>query len=1366
MEPMDKGASRPKIPIELANKSKEELEQYCLKLLKKLKQSDLKLKEVTEKGPEQSDGEQKVQQVKQDNELLKAELVAERQQHKDVAGKLSGALEREALYQEQLSSLKEALKVMAEEREAAFARISEERETAQDLSEALHQANSTVGKVSRELEDTRREVAVLREEQVKAKEVAELLEVARKEEMEARSEIKEWRQKLRETEMVMDDIVVLRETVVVMEGQMEKLREELTSREVEVKQLRDEKELLGAQDKQLEDLSAIGDHGSCEAPYQPLAVVLHIGDGARQDQGVLEEQYLSASKEVAVLRERCTALEGLLRANSGSAGHLPEGDGEGAAAGLRYCEQAGDGGQVDGDVCPEVQPVIVHFVLGSGTEPSETTRSLPMDEAHDDDLGTNMALGGAEKELQSLVLQLSQERDTVSSLHDSVSMELQKRLRELAVQKDAVIRLEAALQDAHQVQDLLRDQVAEMESSFYQVAAKKEQYEQQVDRLQQEIEEAAVEREEVEGELMRMRDVLGRSSKALRSVLDPEDQKVLLGPPLEQEGEDHLSASGAGAGGSGGVGHTVHVDQLSWLQDQLRSCTEDLQKSLGNYRFQEDNDDDLRQQDLRSDEKEGPSPASGGDLAADNVEVSGDVTKLLQQLCRELQSAVEDVGKALGMLSIQNGPRQVEAKEEQCRYEVERLTAELKCADERCSVMMREQQDDYHRSIQQLEEQVSTMRGYEQEVQVLKEALAAANRQLMEATTELDAVRMENRVALQRAEQGQQHEVAARQQIEAQMTEAREASTKMGEELKTKSTAIDHLTSELTSLRNEIELMKQQHDKEMEKKSKEVGDKEGEVQHLTAEKNKMVRVVEDLKKRAAKALKAKQEAELRAEEQRSQLEAEREGARLELQAVEQQLTMNQKELERVEMDLKEYKVRAQALLRAKDSEVATAKQEAVAAAQGYGGAAADKLRQLNDELQMALQKNAQLETDLAAALRDSQIDITRATSALENQVHQLQMSLEYYQHLAEASQRELEDKKRRCDQVERQLQQQQLSNKQSHMAELEVKAKDLEDSLQKLSYQLKHAQEELKSQRQTSESMIEAKDSEVLALLRKNALLQEELVLVRQQLGTAATPRSHSMGRLLAGNFLTAAADCGCDTPGNEVLFDGQPSLSRQSCSSAVTTPRHVMSRRQADMNPWSLRSNASDADLLESILSSGDEVRPQQHEQQLVALAARQAQRDDELATARQRVAELEQELMDMEGEMRLREEMESTLKETLREIEREQRRQSKGGSAVDMEYLKNTLMKLFCTGEAEALLPVVATILSFSPQEVRQCRDGIEAVKLGEVPLPGAAAAVDSTASVLGNLGSWLPSWGFSSGGETPMATTPTRTKASPFS
>ncbi|KAL6521464.1 hypothetical protein OROGR_018033 [Orobanche gracilis] len=54
--------------------------------------------------------------------------------------------------------------------------------------------------------------------------------------------------------------------------------------------------------------------------------------------------------------------------------------------------------------------------------------------------------------------------------------------------------------------------------------------------------------------------------------------------------------------------------------------------------------------------------------------------------------------------------------------------------------------------------------------------------------------------------------------------------------------------------------------------------------------------------------------------------------------------------------------------------------------------------------------------------------------------------------------------------------------------------------------------------------------------------------------------------------------------------------------------------------------------------------------------------------------------------------------LKEELRNMERTQKREG-----VDLTYLKNVILKLLETGEVERLLPVVAMLLQFSPDE--QC-------------------------------------------------------------
>eukprot|EP00955_Chlamydomonas_euryale_P117218 366462-Chlamydomonas_euryale.AAC.3 len=110
----------------------------------------------------------------------------------------------------------------------------------------------------------------------------------------------------------------------------------------------------------------------------------------------------------------------------------------------------------------------------------------------------------------------------------------------------------------------------------------------------------------------------------------------------------------------------------------------------------------------------------------------------------------------------------------------------------------------------------------------------------------------------------------------------------------------------------------------------------------------------------------------------------------------------------------------------------------------------------------------------------------------------------------------------------------------------------------------------------------------------------------------------------------------------------------------------------------------------------------------------------------------------------------MEVALKEGLREAERTATLLSRTG--VDVQYLKNTVLRLYRTGEAESLLPVFGTILAFGPEELASCRAGLQRLKDGEVPLPGAAAAVDasltSASTVMSSLTDWT-SWAMGGGG-----------------
>ncbi|ONK55911.1 uncharacterized protein A4U43_C10F2220 [Asparagus officinalis] len=121
--------------------------------------------------------------------------------------------------------------------------------------------------------------------------------------------------------------------------------------------------------------------------------------------------------------------------------------------------------------------------------------------------------------------------------------------------------------------------------------------------------------------------------------------------------------------------------------------------------------------------------------------------------------------------------------------------------------------------------------------------------------------------------------------------------------------------------------------------------------------------------------------------------------------------------------------------------------------------------------------------------------------------------------------------------------------------------------------------------------------------------------------------------------------------------------------------------------------------------------------EQQILFLARQQAQREEELAQSQRHILALQDEIEELERENRLHDQQEAMLKAELRNMERSQKREG-----IDMTYLKNVILKLLETGEVEALLPVVGTLLQFSPEEIRKCQI---AYRSNDISSPAASLA-----------------------------------------
>jgi len=131
-------------------------------------------------------------------------------------------------------------------------------------------------------------------------------------------------------------------------------------------------------------------------------------------------------------------------------------------------------------------------------------------------------------------------------------------------------------------------------------------------------------------------------------------------------------------------------------------------------------------------------------------------------------------------------------------------------------------------------------------------------------------------------------------------------------------------------------------------------------------------------------------------------------------------------------------------------------------------------------------------------------------------------------------------------------------------------------------------------------------------------------------------------------------------------------------------------------------------------------------------------AKREKQLAAAERRSQQLEAEVADLEREVTLHGAQQAALKEAVRDLERELERVKLSGKQVDMEYFKNVMLKLFETGEEESLLPVVATVLQFSPTELARCRKGLAERTAHRAAL--LARAGDASANVSSYFSSWL--------------------------
>jgi len=521
-----------------------------------------------------------------------------------------------------------------------------------------------------------------------------------------------------------------------------------------------------------------------------------------------------------------------------------------------------------------------------------------------------------------------------------------------------------------------------------------------------------------------------------------------------------------------------------------------------------------------------------------------------------------------------------------------------------------------------------------------------------------------------------------------------------------------------------------------------------------AEREKVKRAMADLKKKAERAERAQRKAETSAAEMRGKNEAEKEALRSENLSVSTQLALAREEVQRVERELREYRARAHALLQRKEAEL-----HSRISGTGSAGDDTESLRDAAREAQAMLKQAMEERDQMARSLEEAEDRWAKEAEELQSAAaareDELAGQLSSSRAVAERSAHAVEELRSRCSALEAELSAA-LEAADARAAHEESSARSLGrvperpqrasgpdeapqgSSVRALQAKLDAVTEEFQAFRQTSMEMAEAKDAEVSKLLESNAKLREELVAARAQDGGAPMPRLSDRGDMggdvAEGSEPHAASE---DTPH---WHRHEPSwvdtLWGEDAQEWDTFPSDEAEDAGGDIPGGDQRQAP---DLLREMLGRGGGGLGDAASQ-LMQIAQRQAQRDEELTAARRQAAELEDEVSELRKEVQLRDEQERVLKEALRETQRTEAREHTTKNEFDMEYLKNVVVQLVCTRQQEALLPVIAQVLHLSPAETDKCRAALKRYKEeeeGDV-LNAATDYISSTATWFGS--GWL--------------------------
>eukprot|EP01103_Thecamoeba_quadrilineata_P007249 TRINITY_DN1706_c0_g1_i4.p1 TRINITY_DN1706_c0_g1~~TRINITY_DN1706_c0_g1_i4.p1 ORF type:complete len:573 (+),score=190.14 TRINITY_DN1706_c0_g1_i4:577-2295(+) len=410
-------------------------------------------------------------------------------------------------------------------------------------------------------------------------------------------------------------------------------------------------------------------------------------------------------------------------------------------------------------------------------------------------------------------------------------------------------------------------------------------------------------------------------------------------------------------------------------------------------------------------------------------------------------------------------------------------------------------------------------------------------------------------------------------------------------------------------------------------------------------------------------------------------------------SLQKEIQDKQKELDEQAQEHRNYKVKVHAALKAKGTPRRTP---------AAGGDGTEEETPLELELHSALVKVRLLtaekeDSDKSLALLHQHLQLSRQETHQLQEHYQLTVAT-YHQKMADL-QNEAASRSLSLSQANQNLQLQLTQMDETHAKEVE----DFQRKIESLNDLLSSASRDHTFIVNDLNTRIKALEEEITRKTKESSQSTVSL--------PAPVPTTEASPRETPSQDPSWTSGGATDTPSSGYGSISGPSHENGTTGTGTERTGSPKQNKNQSQNNSSLNGNGHTSASASGFLSdwTGEEsmfpetrlVGNKAKEVQLFHFMQMHATLTDELSRARTRIQQLNELLQDSERMDSLHQMQENLLKNEIRELER-----AKVRSSLNLDYLKNIIVKFLETDERQAMLPVLVTLLQISPEEVQRIK------------------------------------------------------------